>query len=97
MSMFACASLVPLAFCSFSVLISKLLHTHCVVTGSVCGTFVGSLAVSVLCLCAIAGAVAVLCSSSVLILRLGHITVCSSVEISLYGCSEEGDGYDAYD
>lgn len=56
--MSACGSSVPLASCSFSVLISKLLYAHCAVAGSVCGTFVGSLSVSVLCLCA----VAVLCS-----------------------------------
>ncbi len=93
MNMAVGASSVPLASCSFSVLISKLLHAHCVVAGSVCGTFVGSLSVSVLCLCA----VAVLCSYSISILRLKHITVCSSVEVSLYGRSEEGDGYDAYD
>jgi len=61
-SIFVRTSSVPLVSYSVFVLISKLLHTHCAVTGSVCGTFVGSLSVSVLCLCAIAGAVAVLCS-----------------------------------
>ena len=62
MNMAVYASSVPLASCSFSVLISKLLHAHCAVADSVCGTFVGSLSVSVLCLCAVAVAVAVSCS-----------------------------------
>jgi len=89
--------LVSLVSCSFSVLISELLHVHCLVAASVCGTFLGSLSFSVLRLCAVAGAVAVLCSQSVLILGLEHVTVCGSVEVGLYGCCEKGDGYDAHD
>ena len=59
---FAHVSSVPLAVSSFSALISKLLHTHCAATGSICGTFIDFVSVLILCLRAFAGAVAVLCS-----------------------------------
>jgi len=94
---FVHVSSVSLVFGSFSVLMSELFHVHCLVAGSVCGTFVGSLSFLVLCLCAVAGAVVVLGSLSVLILCLEHVTVCSSVEVGLYGCGENGDGYDGCD
>jgi hypothetical protein len=90
-------SSVPLVSCSFSVLISELLHVHCLVACSVFGIFVGSLSFLVLCLCAVAAAVTVFCSLSVLILRLKQLTIYGSVEVGLYGCGEEGDGYDGCD
>ena len=76
---FVRVSSVSLVFGSFSVLMFELFRVHCLVAGSVCGAFVGSLSFLVLCLCAVAGAVVVLGSLSVLILCLEHVTVCSSV------------------
>jgi hypothetical protein len=82
-----------------------LLHIHCAVADSVCGTLVGSLSATILCLCAIASAVAVLCSQSILIsglksisiLRLKQIAIGSFVDVGLYWRGKESSGQDAYD
>ena len=64
-------SLVP--FASFSMLVSRLFHVHCLGAGSVSETFFSSLLV--LFLCAIAGALMVLCPQSFFLLRPKHRTV----------------------
>ena len=68
------------------MLVSVLFRIPCAVADSVCGTFIGSLPIVVLCLCAFIVAAMVLCPESFLFLRLKHVTVAVAFSCSQSFC-----------